>query len=131
MNNQEIERLLKQSIERDTVLHSYMFVGNKLTQKEKLAMQFAKEILCLDEENISCGKCKSCVEMENGNHPDFVKIQLEEGDSTIKIEQIRKLQNDVIKKPIISERKVYIIKNSDKMTLRSTKLPIKNTRRTT
>lgn len=131
MNNKEIEQLLKNSIQSKKLLHSYMFVGNKLTQKEKLAMQFAKEILCIDEENAPCEKCKSCVEAENENHPDLIKIQLEEGDSTIKIEQIRKLQNDVIKKPIISERKVYIIENSDKMTLRSTKLFIKNTRGTT
>lgn len=130
MNNQEIGRILKQSIEKDTILHSYMFIGSKLTKKESISIQFAKEILCLDEENTPCEKCKSCVEIDNGNHPDFIQIQLEDGDSTIKIEQIRKLQNDVIKKPIISERKVYIIRNSDKMTLRSTELFIKNIRGT-
>lgn len=131
MNNQEIEQLLKKTIQRNTLLHSYMFIGSRFTQKEELAMQFAKEILCLNKEKAPCEECKSCVEIKNGNHPDFIEIQLEDDDSTIKIEQIRKLQNDVIKKPIISERKVYIIKDSDKMTIRSTKLLIKNSRRTT
>ena len=131
MNNQEIEQLLKKTIQKNTILHSYMFLGSKLTGKEKLAIQFAKEILCFNKENAPCEKCKSCVEINNENHPDFREIQLEDGENTVKIEQIRKLQNDVIKKPIISERKVYIIKDSDKMTVRSTKLLTKNFRRST
>ncbi len=131
MNNHEIEELLKKTIQRNSILHSYMFIGSKLTQKEKIATKYAKEILCFDKENTPCEKCKSCVEINNENHPDFVKIQLEDDENNIKIEQIRNLQNDIIKKPIISERKVYIIKDSDKMTIRSTKLFIKNFRGTT
>ena len=122
----EIEQLLKNSIQNNKLLHSYMFIGSKLTQKEKIAMQFAKEILCLDESNIPCEKCKSCMEINNGNHPDFKKIQLEDNENSIKIEQIRKLQEDIIRKPIISEKKVYILKNSDKMTTRSSELFTKN-----
>ena len=131
MNNKEIEQLLKKTIHKNTVLHSYMFIGSKLTQKENLSVQFAKEILCLHKENTPCEKCKSCVEINNKNHPDFKEIKLQEDSNNIKIEQIRKLQEDVIKKPIISNRKIYIIKNSDKMTTRSTKLFVKNFRRTT
>lgn len=130
MNNQEIEQLLKKTIQRNKILHSYIFIGSNLTEKEKIAKQFAKEILCLDRQNSPCGKCKSCIEIDNENHPDFSQVQIDDNENKIKIEQIRKLQNDVIKKPIISERKVYIIKNSDKMTDRSPELFIKNFRRT-
>ena len=131
MNNKEIEQLLKKTIHKNTVLHSYMFIGSKLTQKENLSVQFAKEILCLHKENTPCEKCIYWVEINNKNHPDFKEIILPEDSNNIKIEQIRKLQEDVIKKPIISNRKIYIIKNSDKMTTRSTKLFVKNFRRTT
>lgn len=131
MNNQEIEQLLKKTIQKNKILHSYMFIGSKMTQKEEISKKFAKEILCLSENDIPCNKCKSCVEMDHQNHPDFKQIQLENNENAIKIEQIRKLQEDVIKKPIISERKIYIIKDSDKMTVRSSKLSIKNIRRTT
>lgn len=130
MNNQEIEQLLKKTIQKNKILHSYMFIGSKLTQKEEISKKFAKDILCLNKDEIPCEKCKSCIEIDNQNHPDFKQIQLENGENTIKIEQIRKLQQDIIKKPIISERKIYIIENSDKMTVRSTKLSIKNFRRT-
>lgn len=131
MNNQEIEQLLKKSIQTDKILHSYMFIGSKLTQKENLAKQFAKEILCLEKENTPCENCKSCIEINNKNHPDFKEVQVEEGENSIKIEQIRKMQEDIIKKPIVSERKIYIINNSDKMTIRSAKLFAKDLRGTT
>ena len=52
MNNQEIEQLLKKTIQRKKILHSYMFIGSKITQKEEISKKFAKEILCLDEKEI-------------------------------------------------------------------------------
>ena len=131
MNNYEIKELLKNAIEKNKVLHSYMFIGNKLTQKDEAAIDFAQQVLCLSKENLHCEECKSCVEIKNNNHPDFAKVDLEEDVKSIKIEQIRKLQEDIMKKPIISDKKVYIIKYADKMTVRSTELFIKNIRRTT
>ena len=117
MNNKEIEELLRSTIQRQKILHSYMFIGNKFTQKEKISKQFSKEILCLDKNKFACQKCKSCIEIDNNNHPDYIEIQLADGETSIKIEQIRRLQEDVIKKPIISDRKIYVIRNSDKMTV--------------
>ena len=85
-------------------------------------------ILCLNEEKY-CNKCKSCIEFESGNHPDFKIIEPE--GTTLKIDQIREFQRKVAEKPVTSSKKVYIINDSDKMTRRSSKLPIKNLRRTT
>ncbi len=117
MNNQEIERLLKKTVQNNKILHSYMFIGSKFTQKENIALKYAKEILCIDKNNVPCEKCKSCLEINNNNHPDFKQLQLEDDEKSIKIEQIRQMQEDVIKKPIVSDRKVYIIEDSDKMTV--------------
>ena len=64
-----------------------------------------------------------------GNHPDFLQIEPENG--VIKIEQIRKLQEEISQKPIISNKKVYIIVDSDSMTKEARKLLTKNLRRTT
>ena len=70
-------------------------------------------ILCIDE-NKYCGSCKSCIEFDTDNNPDF-KIIEPDGNS-LKIEQIREFQSKVTEKPIISNKKVYIINDSDKMT---------------
>lgn len=50
----------------------------------------------------------------HGNHPDFYLIEGENG--SIKIDQIRQMQENISQKPIISSKKVYIIKDSEQMT---------------
>lgn len=70
-------------------------------------------ILCIGEKKPCC-KCKSCLQFEQNNQPDFILIEPEEG--TIKIEKIRKMQEKVLEKPIISSKKLYIIKDADCMT---------------
>jgi len=78
--------------------------------KFEFAKEFAKMALCLGEPN-----CKACIQFEGGNNPDFTIIA-PDGNS-IKIEQIRMLQSKVIEKPIISKKKVYIIDDSQTMTV--------------
>ena len=70
--------------------------------------------MCL-EENKYCNKCKSCIEFDSNNNPDFIYI--EPDGNNIKIEQIRQMQSKVIEKPIISNKKVYIINDAKNMTV--------------
>ena len=79
--------------------------------KYEIAKEWAKMILC---DNNGCNGCKSCLEFEGENHPDFYVI--DEKDETIKIEKIREMQSKILEKPIISQRKVYIIRNAENMT---------------
>lgn len=112
IGNLEVKDYLRKSIETNNILHSYLFLGTEGIGKLMLAKEFAKYILCL--ENSEDCKCKSCVCYNGNNHPDY-KIINETGE-TIKIEQIRNLVEKVIEKPIVSNRKVYIINDSEKMT---------------
>jgi DNA polymerase-3 subunit delta' len=54
------------------------------------------------------------MQFQNNNHPDFMQINVEE--KSIKIEQIRYMQERISEKPITSNRKVYIINDSETMT---------------
>lgn len=58
--------------------------------------------------------CKSCICFETQNHPDIQVIN--EESETIKISTIREMIQTVYEKPILSEKKIYIINDSDKMT---------------
>ena len=91
-----------------------MFVGQEGIGKNLFAKEFAKMILCLDKNNKYCNNCKSCIEFDTNNNPDF-KIIKPDGNS-IKIEQIREIQDKIAEKPIISNKKAYIIDDADKMT---------------
>ncbi len=113
LGNEKIKQSLQKSIESNKTSHSYLFIGTQGIGKKLIAIEFAKMILCTDE-NKYCNKCKSCIEFDTNNNPDFKMI--EPDGNSIKIEQIREFQNKVAEKPIISNKKVYIINDSDKMT---------------
>ena len=114
IGNDKVKTILSKSLNNNTILHSYMFVGDEGIGKQLIAKQFAKMILCQDYEHGECNACKSCVEFDGGNNPDFIYI--EPDGKVIKIEQIREMQNKIVEKPIISNKKVYIINNADLMT---------------
>lgn len=114
IGNESIKQLLQQSVENKRILHSYLFLGQVGIGKALFAKEFAKQILCTQEGNKPCNNCKSCIEFDNFNNPDFYEIKPEDG--TIKIETIRLMQTKIIEKPIISQRKVYIIEDADNMT---------------
>ena len=114
IGNQRVKEELTKIIEEKKVLHSYMFVGVEGIGKQMIAKKFAQMILCTNEGRKGCNTCKSCIEFTSNNSPDFLYI--EPDGNNIKIEQIRYLQRKIQEKPIISNRKVYIINDADKMT---------------
>lgn len=114
IGNDIIKEQLKKSINNNQISHSYLFVGIEGIGKKMLATELAKAILCLND-NKYCNNCKSCVEFDGNNNPDFLYI--EPDGNSLKIEQIREMQKKVQEKPIISNKKVYIIDNADKMTV--------------
>lgn len=112
IGNNQIKDILVKAIQNETISHSYLFFGIPGIGKKMLAMELAKEILCIEKEPNNT--CKSCIEFDSNNHPDFMCIE-PEGNS-IKIEQIRFIQKKIQEKPIISNKKVYIINEADTMT---------------
>ena len=113
LGNDKIKDTLINSVKNNRASHSYLFLGTEGIGKKLIAKEFAKMILCIDE-NKYCNKCKSCIEFDTSNNPDFRII--EPDGNSVKIDQIREFQNKVAEKPIISNRKVYIINDADKMT---------------
>lgn len=113
IGNEKIQELLKNAIINNKASHSYLFIGTEGIGKKLIAQEFSKALLCLGEAKY-CNTCKSCIEFDSQNNPDFNII--EPDGNSIRIEQIREIQRKVAEKPIISSKKIYIINNSDKMT---------------
>ena len=115
VGNQKVKEYLKTSIETKNISHSYMFVGKSGIGKKLFAKEFAKKIMCLNFEKTDeegC-KCESCIKFETNSNPDYIEI-FPDG-KTLKIDQIRKMQEKIAEKPIISNRKVYVIDDADLM----------------
>lgn len=113
IGNEKNKNILERTIELNKISHSYIFWGTEGIGKKVIAKEFLKKILCLQDHNNNCD-CKSCIEFDSNNNPDFQL--LEPNDGKIKIEQIREMQRKVAEKPIISDKKVYVIDNADTMT---------------
>ena len=115
IGNEEVKKYLLNSIKQNKLSQSYLFVGTEGIGKLLIAKAFAKKILCLEQtENNNC-ECKSCKCFEGLNHMDFSVVN-EQGE-TIKIDQIREITNKIIEQPVVSNKKVYIINDCDKMTV--------------
>ena len=113
LGNEKNKDVLEKSIKLNKISHSYIFWGIEGIGKKLIAKEFAKKILCL-QNNVDNCTCKSCIEFDGSNNPDFQLIEPNEGK--VKIEQIREMQRKVAEKPIISNKKVYVIDGSDTMT---------------
>lgn len=113
IGNDKIKEMLYKSVKDKKTSHSYLFVGIEGIGKKEIAKEFAKMLLCISD-NKYCNICKSCIEFDSNNNPDFLYIE-PEGNS-VKIEQIRYIQRKIQEKPIIANKKVYIINDADKMT---------------
>lgn len=109
--------ILQNSIKNQRISHAYLFIGKEGVGKEFVAFQFAKALNCDKLEVDSCEECISCRKFNNKNHPDIIQI-IPDGNS-IKIDQIRKFQHQISYKPYESERKIYIIKEAEKMSLQA------------
>ena len=114
IGNEKNKELLNNIIKNSSSSHSFMFVGKESIGKLLFAKEFAKALLCSEGNTKPCNKCKSCIEFDSHNNPDFNIIEPE--GKYIKIDIIRELVKKVYEKPIISTKKVYIINDSGCMT---------------
>ena len=113
IGNEKNKTILKKALELNKTSHSYLFWGTEGIGKKKIALEFAKKLLCLTPNEENC-RCKACIEFDSNNNPDFMMIEPQDGK--VKIDQIREMQRKVAEKPIVSDNKVYIIDDSDTMT---------------
>lgn len=116
MKNAQIEELLKNTIKAKKIVNGYIFSGSGNTKNYEYAKLFAKMILCLNGEDGYCGKCKSCLMFDDDNHSDYFEINKDSTES-IKIDEIRNMQEKIIERPITSSKKVYVINNAENMTV--------------
>ena len=99
IGNESIKNTLEKSIKTNQITHSYLMIGIPGIGKKLLATEYSKIILSSNDII---------------NNPDFLCI--EPDGNSIKIDQIRNLQEEIQEKPIISNKKVYIIDDADLMT---------------
>ena len=105
--------------QEDRIPHAMLFCGTDGVGKSLVAEALAAAILChAPVNNQACGHCKACQALAAGAHPDFFQIQPEsetKAAPAIRIEAVRKLQEEIARIPLLSERRVVIMQEADKM----------------
>ena len=116
IGNDEIKEELKKTIKTKKIANSYIFSGIEGIGKRQFAREFAKNIMCLQGGDCK-DTCESCKKFEEKSNPNYEEINSNEyKKDIITIDQIReKIVNKAYEKPIISNKKVYVINDADKM----------------
>ena len=116
VGHEDIIKHFKSSIEMDKVSHAYVISGEVGSGKKALAKAFSKTLQCEEGKVDPCEKCQSCKQAESGNHPDIIFVTHEK--SVISVNDIRQqVINTIDIKPYKSRYKIYIIEESELMTV--------------
>ncbi|PXV84882.1 DNA polymerase-3 subunit delta' [Lachnotalea glycerini] len=119
IGHKQVIEHLRSAIKLDKVSHAYILNGEEGSGKKMLASAFAMTLQCETGNDEPCGKCKSCIQAMNNNHPDIIWVTHEKPGS-IGVDDIRvQLNNDIGIKPYSSNYKIYIINEADKLTLQA------------
>lgn len=110
-------RVINAYIEKSHFSGGYIFSGPEGIGKKMVAKIIAQKLNCTAQEDRPCGTCSSCLKIEKSGHPDLHLI--ENGESQIKIEDIRDIQREASFRAYEGVMKVFIIDNAHKLNLES------------
>lgn len=103
------KQLLQTALQTGKLSHAYIFHGADGIGKTTLALEFAKAIVC--EHHTGCGVCSACKQFFSTQD-----IHIVEGERSISVNQIRELTAEIYLQPFHFSKKIYLIKDAEKMT---------------
>ncbi len=108
LGKDKIIKYFEQAIKADAVSHLYILEGEKGIGKKTVAAYLASKIHCTGESS-PCGVCSACMKHASQNHPDFVPVTREKDKMSIGVESVRDAILDMHVKPLLADKKIYII----------------------
>ena len=107
--------ILSNAINNNRISHAYLIETLGNNKGFDFAISFAKTLLCPKglTNNKNCENCIQCKLIDDNNYIELEII--ETNDLWLKKDSIDKLQKDFNFKPIVGKRKIYIIKNAEKI----------------
>jgi len=115
--------ILKNAVKRGTVAHAYLFTGIPGIGKRSTAIAMAKALNCKTTTGDFCSSCTSCKKIEHTTHPDIHWIE-PEGDY-IKIDQIRRMQEQISYTLYEGKHKVVILNKIERLNPQSSNCLLK------
>lgn len=121
MGHEWATELLSGAIRHGRIGHAYLLTGPNQIGKTTLARTFAQALNCeaADPAARPCGRCRTCQLIAANRHPDVRLVSPEvsgRGKLTLKIDEIRALQQDLSLAAYEARTKVAILERFDAAT---------------
>ncbi len=115
IGHEDVVEHLRQAIRSGKVSHSYIISGAPGAGKKFMAKAFAKALQCEKGGPDPCLSCESCRRAAAGSHPDIITVAHEK-PGVITVDEVRsQVVSDILVKPYMGRRKVYIIPDCEFM----------------
>lgn len=116
---------LQRQMRSGQVVHAYLFTGETGAGKRTMAQICARALVCTAAaDDRPCGSCGPCVRALSGNHPDIATIEpgwasgvkAEKSPKSISVDDVRALEEFLMRKPFEAARSIAIIPRAQLMT---------------
>jgi len=105
------KNILRRALKNKRVAHAYLFEGPDGVGKRLVALALARALLCQTRQG--CGDCAPCRKVDHNNHPDIHLLDAE--GATIKIDQVRALQQQLALRPLEGEYRICLIDGAQQL----------------
>jgi DNA polymerase-3 subunit delta' len=119
IGNTEVRQRLRALSEDGHLHHCLIFEGPDGVGKAASAIWLAQVINCeADGPQRPCGSCWSCRQIPKGQHPDIIRLGVDEKKATpiISVDQARDLLSQLTLRPYVARQRLVIIDPVDAMT---------------
>lgn len=114
-------------VENDSVPHAFLLSAEEGYGAEALAVAMGQYLLCLSPtDNLVCGRCKACLLLDAGTHPDLLSVVPEEKGKQIKVDQVRQITDFVAKTAQQGGRKIIVLYPAEAMNVNAANALLKN-----
>lgn len=98
--------------------HAYLFLGVQQVGKTTLARAFATALLCTGGGAAPCGRCRACMLMARGSHPDFHLVQptnkegaIDRDGGELRTERANDLVHDAALRPLEGRWRIFLLQD--------------------
>lgn len=116
-NKRKFFDIIERLVNFNKISHAYLIEVNNFDEDLVYILNFVKLILCSNKnmtvDSLNCDSCNICNSIDNGN---FIDLKIIEADGNfIKKKQLLELQEEYNNKSLLSNKRIYIIKEAEKL----------------
>ncbi len=114
-------------VRNNSIPHAFLLASQEGFGAESMAIAMGQYLLCMSPtDEIVCGRCKACMLLNAGTHPDLKSVTPESAGKQIKVDQVREISGFVSKTAQQGGRKVIVLYPAEAMNLNAANALLKN-----